>query len=317
MSKSKDNENEFLKDITKITDEEINSIAEANDSLKDITKTTDEEINSITEANDSLMTTDLNQYDQTLEIMTQTLASIDTKMDVENLQLQKLDQLSEIKDQLNRLGDSSAVITGVAPESIVTKKNKNEIEEEIPKSSIGHNQQEISELLEKIQTLENKILTIENQSKNSNERFEKIENVVERFEDLENEIPNLFKNLFKKKEKTESYKTTIPKNTASIIEEAEESLENTNNGTLVLRNTLNETLINEDYNEELSKEYKKPKSNKFKYGLGIFLLLCAVITILFYFNKFQIIDLNFNQIIDLNFDKIKSSIFSLKNFILK
>ena len=81
---------------------------------------------------------------------------------------------------------------------------------------------------------------------------------------------------------------------------------------MVLRNTPNETLINEDYNEELSKEYEKPKSNKFKYGLGIFLLLCAVITILFYFNKFQIIDLNFNQIIDLNFDKIKSSIFSLK-----
>ena len=285
--------------------------------LKGITKTADEEIDDITEANESLMTMDSTSFDKTLEIMTQTLASIDTKMDVENLQLQKLDQLSEIKDQLNRLGDSSAVITGVAPESIVTKKNKNEIEEEIPKSSIGHNQQEISELLEKIQTLENKILTIENQSKNSNERFEKIENVVERFEDLENEIPNLFKNLFKKKEKTESYKTTIPKNTASIIEEAEESLENTNNGTLVLRNTLNETLINEDYNEELSKEYKKPKSNKFKYGLGIFLLLCAVITILFYFNKFQVIDLNFNQIIDLNFDKIKSSIFSLKNFILK
>ena len=317
MSKSKDNENEFLKDITKITDEEINSIAEANDSLKDITKTTDEEINSITEANDSLMTTDLNQYDQTLEIMTQTLASIDTKMDVENLQLQKLDQLSEIKDQLNRLENNSVVTTGVASELKVTAKTENEIEEEIPKSSIGHNQQEISELLEKIQTLENKILTIENQSKNSNERFEKIENVVERFEDLENEIPNLFKNLFKKKEKTESYKTTIPKNTASIIEEAEESLENTNNGTLVLRNTPNETLINEDYNEELSKEYEKPKSNKFKYGLGIFLLLCAVITILFYFNKFQAIDLNFNQIIDLNFDKIKSSIFSLKNFILK
>jgi len=271
--------------------------------LKGITKTADEEIDDITEANESLMTMDSTSFDKTLEIMTQTLASMDTKMDVENLQLQKLNQLSEIKDQLNRLENNSVVTTGVASELKVTAKTENEIEEEIPKSGIGHNQQEISELLEKIQTLENKILTIESQSNNSNERFEKIESVVERFEDLESEIPNLFKNLFKKKEKTEPYKTTIPKDTANIIEEAEESLENTNNETLVLRDTTNENSINEDYNEELSNEGEKSKSNSLNYGLWMFLLLCAVIGILFFFNKFQIFDLSF--------DKIMSSVFSL------
>ena len=282
-----------------------------NELLEDIIKTADKEIDPIAETNESLITMDSAPFDQTLEIMSQTLASIDVKMGVENSQLQKLDQLSEIKDQLNRLENISVATAEVAPEPEVTAETEteNEIDGEIPQSSIGHNQQEIYELLEKIQTLENKILAIESQSNNVNERFKKIENVVGRFENLENEIPSLFKNLFKKKEKTELYKkkitidkpeaqletvkTTIPKDTVSIIEEAENSLEN----------KANKILLNEEYNEEDFQKDEKPKSNNLKYGLRILLLLCVIIVILFFFNKFQIIDLNF--------DKVMSSVFSL------
>ena len=348
MSEDKDNENEFERDFSEEANDETTlndetsdltedegvlndttldlpeeKIIETNDELlEDVTKIADEEIDPIAEANESLITMNSAPFDKTLEVMSQTLASIDAKMDIENSQLQKLDQLSEIKDQLNRL-ENSGITTStaeIAPETDVTT----EIEEDIPQNNIGHNQQEISELLEKIQTLENKIQTIESQSNNTNERFEKIESIVERFEDLESEIqveyeeeekPSFFKSLFKKKEKTEPYKkeniieepeiqlesvkTIIPKDTTAIIEEAEDSL----------KNTTNETLINEDYNEEASKEDEKPKSKNLNYGLGMLLLLTVVIVILFFFNRFQVIDLDYN--------KVTSSVFSLIDSILK
>ena len=229
MSEDKDNENEFERDFSEEASDETTlndetrlndttsdlaeeRVLETNDELlEDTDKTSNQEIDPIAEANESLITMNSAPFDKTLEVMSQTLASIDAKMDVENLQLQKLDQLSEIKDQLNRLENTSLATANkeIIPAPEVTSEIENEIDEDLPQSSIGHNQQEISELLEKIQTLENKIQAIENQSNSSSERFEKIESVVERFEDLENEIqveyeeeekPSIFKNLFKKKQ---------------------------------------------------------------------------------------------------------------------
>jgi len=274
-----------------------------NELLEDITKTADKEIDTIAESNLSLKTTDSVPFDQTLEIMSQTLASIDAKMDVENSQLEKLDQLSGIKEQLNRLENTSATTAEVSYDPQITAETANEIEEEVHQSSIGHNQQEISELLEKIDILERKILTIKSQSNNSSERFDKIESVIKRFENLESELPNLFKNLFKKKEKIESNKknfninkseiqsetvqTTIPKNTANIIEQAEESLENTTNEALMLDNL----------KEDFYKEDEKPKSNNLKYILRMLLFLGIAIVVLFFFNKFGIINLSFDEVI--------------------
>ena len=290
MSDNKEKENKF----ERVFSEEAEKETTLNDAISDLT---DERISEASK--------------ETLKIMSKTLASIDAKMGIENLQLQRLEELSEIKDQLNRLENVSVATNEVAPEYEVTAEIENEVEGEILQSSIGHNQQEISELLEKIQSLENKIMTIESQSNNSNERFKKIERVVKRHEDLESEISSLFK----KKEETETYKkeiTTdeqevqletekkiIPKNTTSIIEDAEDSIEN----------TTNETLINEDYNEEIPKEDKKPKSKKLNYGLWMLLFLCAFTVILFFLNKFQIIDLNFDNVI--------SNVFSLIDLILK
>ena len=336
MSEDKDNENEFERDFSEGAEEETTLNEDTSDLIQEevlendiISSTngsenTEEEIDPIAEANESLITMNPAPFDKTLEAMSQTLSSIDNKMDLENLQLQKLDQLSEIKEQLNRMEDVSVATAtasvSVDPEPEITA----EAEEDVSQSNIGHNQQEISELLEKIDVLEKKIITIESKSNDSNERFKKIEGIVERFEDLESEIqveyeeeekPNFFKNLFKKKDRSEPYvnninfdetkiqlekiERIIPKEAASIIEEAENSLEN----------TTNETLINENYKEEITKEDIKPKTNNLQYGLGMLLLLFTIIIILFFFDKFEIIDLNFNQ--------VWNSVFSLINSLLK
>ena len=285
-----------------------------NEFLKERAKTAVEKIDTIAEADESLMAIDTAQFDLALESMSQTLANIDDKMDVENLQLQKLDQLSEIKEQLNRLENNSVAATEISHE-LQSPEIVNKNEEEVYKSSIGHNQQEISELLEKIDILEKKMSTIENQSNNSSESFRKIESVMKRFEDLENELPNLFKNLFKKKEKIESNEkdinidkfeiqsetaqAAIPKNIANIIEEAEKSTEN----------ATDETLILSDLDKDIYEEDKKPKAKNLNYGLRMLLLLTTVIVILFFFNRFQVIDLDYN--------KVTSSVFSLIDSILK
>ena len=278
MSEDKDNENEFERDFSEGTEEETTlnddtsalieeDILETDDqTLTNGGQTSEKEIDPIAEANESLITMNSAPFDQTIEIMSQTLASIDAKMDVENSQLQKLDQLSEIKEQLSRIENVSLATATANP--ILEPEINAEIEEAIPQNNIGHNQQEISELLEKIEMLEKKILTIEDQSNSSNERFKKIEDVVERFEDLESEIQieyeedekveksNFFNNLFKGKEKKETYKKNIekdnpeiqlneikidvPKNTENIIEQAETSLKNSNNEIIINDNFENE-----------------------------------------------------------------------------
>jgi len=287
-----------------------------NEFLKETAKTADEKIDTIAGADESLMAIDTAQFDLALESMSQTLANIDDKMDVENLQLQKLDQLSGIKEQLNRLENNNVAATEISHE-LQSPEIVNKNEEEFYKSSVGHNQQEISELQEKIDILEKKMSTIENQSNNSGERFRKIESVMKRFEDLENELPNLFKNLFKKKEKIESNEkdinidkfeiqsetaqAAITKNIANIIEEAEKSTENATDKTLILS----------DLDKDIYEEDKKPKAKNLKFILRMFLFLGIAIATLFFLNNYQIINLNFDEainsgysLIDLIFEKV-------------
>ena len=328
---SDDKENEFERDFSENTEEtslgdeasdltEENALESNNESLEDISKKKKKEIDPIAEANESLITMNSAPFDQTLEIMSQTLASIDNKMDIENSQLQKLDQLSEIKDQLNRLENISvaSASSNISSEPEITPETSPEVEEELPQNNMGHNQQEISELLEKIEILEKKLLTIEDESNNSNERFKKIESVVERFEDLESEIhieyeedektekTGFFKNLFKKKNKTEpnkenakiknsemsltEVKKNIPKYTEDIIEQAENNL----------KNTTSEILINDNYQEDQLKEEKvtTTKTKDVNSGLAVLILLCVIIVVLFYFDKFQLIDLDFVSFIN-------------------
>ena len=258
--------------------------------VENAVKTADVRIDTAADANEFLMEMDGGQFDQTLEIMSQTLASIDDKIDVKNSQLQKLDQLSGIKEQLNRL-ESNSITTkaeGIPYDLQITEETISETEEKTQQSSSGHNQKEIYKLLEKINILEKKIQTIENQSNYSNE---KIENVIKKFENLESELPNLIKkkepnkessNINKLETQSDATQLTIPKNTSNVIEEVEGSLENTNN----------ETLILDDFKE------KKSKSNILKYIFNIFLFLAIITVVLFFLNKLQIINLNFDEVIN-------------------
>jgi hypothetical protein len=325
MSEDKNNENEFERDFSESNEEETTLNEDTSDLIEEeVLETNDEsstngsenpekEIDPIAEANESLITMDPAPFDRTLEIMSQTLASIDNKMDIENSQLQKLDQLSEIKDQLNRLENISVATatSDTLPEQEITSEISPENEDELPQNNMGHNQQEISELLEKIEILERKILAIENQSNDSNSRFEKIESVVERFEDLESEIhieyeedekverPNLFKNLFKKKNNTEPYKKNteinspeiqlreivkdVPKNTKNIIEQAEASLKNSNS----------EIIINDNIEDESEKSLEQKKSKGKNILLSMLLILIIGIATIFILDGFRIIDSNF------------------------
>ena len=90
--------NDFTSDLN-----EGKIIETSDETLESIRKTFNEEIDPLAKASETSITINSNPFDKTLEIMSQTLVSIDAKMDVENSQLQKLDQLSKIKNQLNRL----------------------------------------------------------------------------------------------------------------------------------------------------------------------------------------------------------------------
>ena len=260
-----------------------------------------EDNNLIVDTNESLMAMEMASFDQTLEIMSKTLAKIDAKMDVENSQSKKLDQLPEIKKQLTRLENTRETNAVVYPESTVITVGKNETDEKINQSRIPHNHYEISELLKKMQKLEDKMLTIEDQSNNSNKRFTKLEGTVRRFEDLEIKIPILLKNIFQKKEKAENYKndaveeplimsevtkTLTSKDEANIFKEIKSNS----------KNATDETIINENYDSKLSEEVEIPKKINFQHKLKMFLLLFAITIILFFIDKFQIIDLNFNKV---------------------
>ena len=103
MSEKKDIEKIFQKDFSEETNVQTKSIEDTLDlAFKEIDRTaetsksltemdfTSKKIDRTAEANESLVEMDSDQSDQTLEIMSKTLASIDAKMDIENSQLQKL-----------------------------------------------------------------------------------------------------------------------------------------------------------------------------------------------------------------------------------
>ena len=319
---SDNNDTEFERDFSEET--------EANENLNqdpDVDTNSSDHVDPIAEANESLITMDSAPFDKSLENISQTLASIDSKMDQDSEQLKKLDQLdqlAEIKEQLDRIENTGTMKTDLNesnfdnlntseyPAEDTMNDNISEINQE-NLNTIGHNQQEISELYEKIEELKQKLLTIENQSNQNNEKIQNIENTVERFEELENEIQveyedddeGFFKKLFKKKDKTEPYtknkkkenheikltekENSIPKNTESIIEEAEKSMEK-NKEILIDGNQYE--IVDEDENE------KKSKNKNLKYGIGSLAILTTLLVVLFFFDKFEIIDLSFYKVIE-------------------
>ena len=163
-----DKENFLLGD-----EEDSNSLlSETEDALTDSDDllTSAPEVDPIEEANQSLITMDSDPFNIIKEVNS-TLSQIEKKIDQDHNQLKKLDQLEDIKNELIKMNE-------------VKELSSNEDQSDDTPSH-GDNLPDNSELLIKIESLQNKIRELENENK---ERFEKIESTVERFEEIEKEL---------------------------------------------------------------------------------------------------------------------------------
>jgi len=163
-----DKENFLLGD-----EEDSNSLlSETEDALTDSDDllTSAPEVDPIEEANESLITMDSDPFNIIKEVNS-TLSQIEKKIDQDHNQLKKLDQLEDIKNELIKMNE-------------VKELSSNEDQSDDAPSH-GDNLPDNSELLIKIESLQNKIRELENENK---ERFEKIESTVERFEEIEKEL---------------------------------------------------------------------------------------------------------------------------------
>jgi chromosome segregation ATPase len=162
------------KEIFLLDDEEDNNslLSETEDALTDsddLLKSAPE-VDPVEEANESLRTSNPDPFNLMKEVNS-TLSQIEKKIDQDHNQLKKLDQLEDIKNELIKMNEVKE-LSSIEDQSDDTP-------------SHGDNLPDNSELLIKIEYLQNKIREIENENK---ERFEKIESTVERFEEIEKEL---------------------------------------------------------------------------------------------------------------------------------
>ena len=162
------------KEIFLLDDEEDNNslLSETEDALTDsddLLKSAPE-VDPVEEANESLRTSNADPFNLMKEVNS-TLSQIEKKIDQDHNQLKKLDQLEDIKNELIKMNEVKE-LSSIEDQSDDTP-------------SHGDNLPDNSELLIKIEYLQNKIREIENENK---ERFEKIESTVERFEEIEKEL---------------------------------------------------------------------------------------------------------------------------------
>jgi hypothetical protein len=120
------------------------------------------------------------------------LSQIEKKIDQDHNQLKKLDQLEDIKNELIKMNEVKE-LSSIEDQSDDTP-------------SHGDNLPDNSELLIKIESLQNKIREIENENK---ERFEKIESTVERFEEIEKELEVEYVDEEHEKEQTQEHDLEI------------------------------------------------------------------------------------------------------------
>jgi chromosome segregation ATPase len=162
------------KEIFLLDDEEDNNslLSETEDALTDsddLLKSAPE-VDPVEEANESLRTSNPDPFNLMKEVNS-TLSQIEKKIDQDHNKLKKLDQLEDIKNELIKMNEVKE-LSSIEDQSDDTP-------------SHGDNLPDNSELLIKIEYLQNKIREIENENK---ERFEKIESTVERFEEIEKEL---------------------------------------------------------------------------------------------------------------------------------
>ena len=163
-----DKENFLLgdeEDSNSLLSETEDALTDSDDLLKSAP-----EVDPIEEANESLRTSNADPFNLIKEVNS-TLSQIEKKIDQDHNQLKKLDQLEDIKNELIKMNE-------------VKELSSNEDQSDDTPSH-GDNLPDNSELLIKIESLQNKIRELENENK---ERFEKIESTVERFEEIEKEL---------------------------------------------------------------------------------------------------------------------------------
>ena len=125
--------------------------------------------NPIEEANpDDLLNTDQTvdtmsaaPFDKTLGDINSTLSNLEKKIETEQGQLKKLDQLADIKSELVKINQNKSL------------------------GSSGHNLPEVTELMQRIDVIEKRLNDIETSNKS---KFADVDNVITRFNALEKEL---------------------------------------------------------------------------------------------------------------------------------
>lgn len=164
--------NEEEKDSLLLSDED-NLL---DDSLEDNSLISENKINEIAEANASLSTMDSDPFNLIKDVNS-TLSKIEKKIDKDSVQLSKLDQLEEIKDELKKITSSNKV-----------NEFNDVIDNDVSSSTNGNNLPDNTDLIIQIENLQEKIQKIETSNSAYEEKLKDIEETLVRFKKIENEL---------------------------------------------------------------------------------------------------------------------------------
>ena len=165
-----------------INEEEKNSLLLSDednlldDSLEDNSLISENKIDEIAEANASLSTMDSDPFNLIKDVNS-TLSKIEKKIDKDSVQLSKLDQLEEIKDELKKITSSNKV-----------NEFNDVIDNDVSSSTNGNNLPDNTDLIIQIENLQEKIQKIETSNSAYEEKLKDIEETLVRFKKIENEL---------------------------------------------------------------------------------------------------------------------------------
>ena len=146
------------------------------DSLEDNSLISENKIDEIAEANASLSTMDSDPFNLIKDVNS-TLSKIEKKIDKDSVQLSKLDQLEEIKDELKKITSSNKV-----------NEFNDVIDNDASSSTDGDNLPDNTDLIIQIENLQEKIQKIEASNSTYEEKLKDIEETLVRFKKIENEL---------------------------------------------------------------------------------------------------------------------------------
>ena len=146
------------------------------DNLEDNSLISENKIDEIAEANASLSTMDSDPFNLIKDVNS-TLSKIEKKIDKDSVQLSKLDQLEEIKDELKKITSSNKV-----------NEFNDVIDNDASSSTDGDNLPDNTDLIIQIENLQEKIQKIETSNSAYEEKLKDIEETLVRFKKIENEL---------------------------------------------------------------------------------------------------------------------------------